>query len=692
MTIPLTFILFTSFATAQMKEAPVFTPNTTLPYLEEGGVQSYCINSSTGPSLRVEVGTSHDWPFATLVPEGGFDFSDYGSLSFPVTNSGHHPVQVYCVLESQLPDKPESLVKRQFSIELDVSAAGVITIPLVEHTMPANLKREDFFGMRGLPFFHIHSLHLKHITSIKFYLKGENVPRAFLVGPWLLNSPPRSGDKPNGSPLPFIDEFGQYVHRDWPGKTGSLQQMRDLASSQAKLLDTTPPPAPWNQYGGHKEGTQHEATGFFRVANYEGKWILIDPEGKPFFSLGVDHVGYSAGTIINERETWFEQLPADDEEHQRFYSTWKPDIPSYHFYDKDSRVFNFHRYNIMRKYGENWEQKFLETTARRLPAWGVNTLGCWSDPKLFPLRKTPYVGFLKPRGPAIEGSSGHWGPFLDVFHPEFAASLERLLAREVKAQRTSDPWMIGYFVDNELSWGDATSLALGTLKSPPTQRAKIVFIADLKAKYTEIAKLNSAWQSNYASWEALSKSTTPPAIEPARADLEAFVIKLSNTYFRKVAQALEKHAPNHLYLGCRFMKGADNYHAVQACAKHCDVVSFNAYVRYLSEALPSFDLAGNKPIIIGEFHFGALDRGMLHTGLVDVADQEERAQAFTQYVTDCISHPNIVGCHWFQYADSPTTGRQWDGENYQIGFTDTADTPYPEIIAASRKIGEKLYE
>ncbi|MGJ8724800.1 MAG: hypothetical protein ACSHYB_09610 [Roseibacillus sp.] len=681
----------TSFALAQMKEAPSFEPNTSLPYLQQQGVTSYCINSSSGPSLRVAVGTDHDWPFLTFAPEDGFDFSEHGQLTIPITNSGHHPARIYCVLESQLPGKPNSLIKRQFQVDLAIGQSSTITVPFVEHTLPSELSAKDFAGMMGIPFFDPHSLHLKHISHLKFFLQGSKVPRAFLIGPMTLAGQPQTVAEPQGEVFPLLDQFGQFKHRDWPGKTLSLKQMQVQALQEAMDLATISPPTSWNQYGGHQEGLQHEATGFFRVANHLDKWTLIDPEGKPFFSLGIDNVGFSPGTIITEREKWFEQLPPYDSKHDPFYSSWTPNLPSYHFYNKNCRVFQFQRYNIMRKYGEDWERKFLDTSARRLPNWGINTLGCWSNPKLFPLRKTPYVAFLKPEGPIIEGSSGYWGPFLDVFHPDFEASLERLLLRETKMGRPKDPWLIGYFVDNELSWGDTTELALGTLKSPATQTAKKVFLADLQRKYPDIAHLNTAWQTDHPSWEALAESTTPPAIEPARVDLETFVAKIANKYFRSIDEALDKHAPNHLYLGCRFMKNAANYQAVQACARRCDVVSFNAYVRYLGEALPTFDLAGNKPIIIGEFHFGALDRGLLHTGLVPVANQTERAQAFTQYVTDSLAHPNIVGCHWFQYCDSPTTGRQWDGENYQIGFTDTADTPYPELIEASRKIGESLY-
>ena len=44
--------------------------------------------------------------------------------------------------------------------------------------------------------------------------------------------------------------------------------------------------------------------------------------------------------------------------------------------------------------------------------------------------------------------------------------------------------------------------------------------------------------------------------------------------------------------------------------------------------------------MIGEFHFGALDRGMFHTGLVPVENQAARAQAYKDYVLGAARHPS----------------------------------------------------
>ena len=118
------------------------------------------------------------------------------------------------------------------------------------------------------------------------------------------------------------------------------------------------------------------------------------------------------------------------------------------------------------------------------------------------------------------------------------------------------------------------------------------------------------------------------------------------------------------------------------------MIGFNKY-RYSVDdfALPE---GVDKPAVIGEFHFGALDRGMFHTGLRRTANQAERAEKYMSYVRGALENRFLVGTHWFQYADQATTGRG-DGENYQIGFLDICDTPYWETIQAARDVGRTLY-
>jgi hypothetical protein len=229
-------------------------------------------------------------------------------------------------------------------------------------------------------------------------------------------------------------------------------------------------------------------------------------------------------------------------------------------------------------------------------------------------------------------------------------------------------------------------LALAALASPADQPAKQVFGEGLKETYETIEKLNRAWGTDHASWDALLESTTPPDAKKASSDLGPFTTRIAEEYFRVCRDAVKAADPDALYLGCRFAWVNDR--AAAAAAKFCDVVSYNRYRRSVADlALPG---GVDKPLVIGEFHFGALDRGMLHTGLVPCRDQQERASAYRQYVEGALDNPYLVGTHWFQYSDQATTGRG-DGENYQIGFLDVCDTPYGETIEACRAVGSSMY-
>ena len=162
---------------------------------------------------------------------------------------------------------------------------------------------------------------------------------------------------------------------------------------------------------------------------------------------------------------------------------------------------------------------------------------------------------------------------------------------------------------------------------------------------------------------------------------------VAEKYFSTIAAEVKAALPNHLYLGCRFMRFQAD--AWRAAARYCDVVSFNFYERH-----PTWDLppdAVDKPIIVGEFHFGALDRGHLVGGCATTFDQAERAQCFKDYVNACLDNPRYVGCHWFQYTDQAMTGRYFDGEAYQVGFVSITDTPYPELVEACRETAAAMY-
>ncbi len=229
---------------------------------------------------------------------------------------------------------------------------------------------------------------------------------------------------------------------------------------------------------------------------------------------------------------------------------------------------------------------------------------------------------------------------------------------------------------------------LHALASPVDQPCRAAEIVMLKQKYGDsIEKLNGAWETQAASWDALRAPDKPNAT--AQKDLSAFVYQFAKRYFEVCKQAYRMAAPHQLYLGCRFASAPKP--AVRACADVADIVSFNIYQSGVNRAEWTGINDLNKPILIGEFHFGALDRGMFHEGLGPRASQKDRAAAYTSYVRSVADCPAFVGCHWFQYVDEPLTGRWFDGENYNIGMVDVTDTPYPELTTAATRVHGEVY-
>ena len=637
-----------------------------------------------GQALEVATGHKNEWPGITLhAPRGHWDLSAFESVAIDVKNLGREPVEVTLRVDNPGANGISHCMTGH--IRLQPAEQKTLSVALARK-MPEGL-RGKLFGMRGFPGGWSENGGIDPANVDKFLVF---VPRPKADHRFLIANVRAGGAYHESAPadacklFPLIDAFGQYVHKDWPGKIHTAADFAERKKAEVEDLSSHPGPGDWDQYGGWKAGPQLEALGRFRVEKREGKWWFVDPEGHLFWSHGIDCVRMENSTPTTDREHWFAALPAKSDPLGRFYGrgSW---APHGYYQGKSYQTFNFTGANVYRKFGDDWNQASAAEIHVRLRSWGMNTIGNWSDTSITVLRKTPYVATVHVGARVIEGSEGYWGKFTDPFDASFAESAREGMAAERK-RAVSDPWCLGYFLGNELGWGNETSLASAALTSPADQPAKKAFLADLKAKYGEIERLNAAWGTQHASWASLAESRAAPNAKKTHDDLTAFYTRTAEQFFRICREAVKEADPQGLYLGCRFAWANDL--AVRASGKYCDVVSFNHYQRSVADLrLPN---GIDRPLIIGEFHFGALDRGMFHTGLVPTANQQERAAAYQEYVHSALKNPLLVGTHWFQYGDQATTGRG-DGENYQIGFVDICDTPYAETIQACREAGYSLY-
>ena len=72
-------------------------------------------------------------------------------------------------------------------------------------------------------------------------------------------------------------------------------------------------------------------------------------------------------------------------------------------------------------------------------------------------------------------------------------------------------------------------------------------------------------------------------------------------------------------------------------------------------------------------------------------DQQQRGVAYRYYVEQAFSMPELIGTHYFQWADQPCTGR-YDGEAGNIGLVDVTDRPYPLMLEALQKTHGRLHD
>jgi hypothetical protein len=477
---------------------------------------------------------------------------------------------------------------------------------------------------------------------------------------------------------PFIDRFGQYMYGNWPDKINDESDLH--AFNQKELIDlATHPKSPeWNKYGGWENGPELLATGRFRVEKHEGKWWFVDPEGKLFWSNGFDCVefGRQTRTLVTGRESYFSYLPSEE----------SPEFSHYGYestVNQQARVISFHTLNLYRKYGDAWREIASEQVHRRLHSWGFNTIGNWSDNRIYTMRKTPYVLTVNTR---------RTGVIADPYLPGFKNDLIELLA--ARQEEMNDPWCIGIFIDNELKWGVkwGHKIAEQIQEAPETQPAKMAFVGRMGKKYILIDALNKAWGTSFGSWEDVSKCRD--IIPGAESDMKEFMNEFASLYHSICRDAVKSLVPDLLYMGSRmdfhlYPEDSSLNDIIRIASEYCDVVSFNRYRYTCAELVPPD--GGDYPIIIGEYHFGTLETGLLQPGLMYAADQDERAELFGHYLKSAIENPYIIGAHWFQLVDQSVAGRG-DGENYQAGFLTVGDVTQQEMVEESRKIGYNMYK
>jgi hypothetical protein len=594
------------------------------------------------------------WAIKELNPELPSDWSSFGFLTFEMKSSTtqRFDLRLY-----------DSAGIRRLTIQPFQGAWVRASIPLV-HFQTRNTKGMDMaaIGKTARPGYWIGFSGsvgtIKHVDSLGVTMRQpidsqtleiRNVRLTMTVQDTIFG------------PNPLVDKFGQWIPAEWPGKVKTIDELKTAWDQEDKTLQ--PGDFKVSKFGGFL-GTKAKATGFFRVQKIDGRWWFVDPEGYLFFSTGSCGIGPRAElSRVQGREYIFDTLPpaglnafnrpVGNTANQPAGAAANQTATTSNQPARRGGSSSFYVWNLSRRYGTEWNQKWIDLTVRRMQSWGINTVGNWSDGSLGNSHRITYVATL-----SGWGIDARFMGMPDVYAREYAATVDAAAKRQC-APRKDDPYLLGYFIGNEQPW--------------PGREADLV--------NTILAGGETPMQTELKKY--LASGDTPER-------RKAFAYSTFTKFIGMVNAAIKKYDPNHLNLGIRY-GGSPTDEIIKASKGHFDVFSMNVYGYSINQnTLQKIYDSTGLPIIIGEFHFGTPGRG-LAPGLAQTRNQEERGVAYRYYVENAATHPALVGTHWFQWIDQPSTGRS-DGENYNIGFLDVTDRPYTELIDAAKETFKRLLD
>jgi len=140
-----------------------------------------------------------------------------------------------------------------------------------------------------------------------------------------------SQDSEPDYPLPdvkLVDEIGQWKTRSWPGKTSGLSELSELMRREIEAVDSGRPDAEGLSRWGGSESVRFEPSGFFRVHHDGQRFLLVDPDGYSFYSIGLDCVREDIEARVDGIEQLFDWLPERSGEYSRYWQEGSTRFPS----------------------------------------------------------------------------------------------------------------------------------------------------------------------------------------------------------------------------------------------------------------------------------------------------------------------------------------------------------------------------
>lgn len=392
-----------------------------------------------------------------------------------------------------------------------------------------------------------------------------------------------------------------------------------------------------------------QKTGFYHLEERGGVWWLITPEGEGFYSIGTD------GPWLFRETDWMTR-------------------------GREAAAF-------LRSAGFNSLAGW--TKIRR---WGpINDALAAGGEKPFAIFATLETGSWSGRCDALvdagNDTTGEGHAFPDPFDPRFE-EVYRGRVREIANIVRGKSWFIGYFADNEVCHTEL-------YRHVYSEHCSHAFRGFLESRYSDIAAVNEAWGTGFASLDALIAGRPEPTKRTGRMydDFTAFEREIVTRYIDITLRVIREEDPDHLVISNRFM--LDD---IGAWMDHLDL--YSRYDAIAVNLYPANQRAGlsdvekliyrtvhektGRPIIVGEWSIPALDSGLYdNPEKLDwswneaVGNQSERARQAARVTLGFYNMPFVVGAHWFIWSDIDEERRQANR-----GLVRAGGQPWDDLVEA----------
>ena len=404
----------------------------------------------------------------------------------------------------------------------------------------------------------------------------------------------------------------------------------------------------YDVYGGLMDETlRQEATGFFYTKKVGDRWWTFDPLGYPFFRTAVVSV-----TIGNDTQ----------------------------------------KARMIEKYGNT--STWAQATTDRLFELGFNSAGGWSIIDTLiktdnPISQTKIISLVSSYASTLNlnisksGSTDLVGGVLPVFDPDFVGFVDTKVESTV-SQYADSPNVYGWMSDNELP--DGANMLDSSL---------VFDIKDSRFIYSYA----TAWTFMYMKTGKEDVSVMDITDE-LRKEYRAMVY---DKYFSVTCAALDKHAPNHQFMGCRFLAGCyKNEYVLRVAGYWCDVITLNYYGAWEGDPtiIANIQKYAGKPFVVTEWYAKGMDVWEEDNRMTNksgagwtVRTQADRGKFYQNYALMLLECKGCVGFDWFKYWDNDPddTSADLSNRNANKGIVDNYGEEYTALTDYMKELNSQKY-